>query len=386
MAAKQVLIVQCSAAAASAQQVAAALQRDVAGKLEKVCAAQAEEGKANLEVSKAQSILQAAQQNASSKHTLTVNVVQDAADAQSRTDTANRLASEARDKIFAAQEDLGKFTAALLPLKRSLDHMAADSAGSEGGTSDSKRGRPEDHASLRIFTVKSNDLVHVLAHMLHDSGPAVYDLQGKEMEYTSEENTTIPAGVTWRNGSITLRPSTKLYVDSPDVVFENIKLRGGKIGVCVRSGGSLTMTACEIRSCNTGVSMVGGGLLQASGLKLVDCDRFGFFLSGNSTAKLLGGEFTGNATGIYMMGNSSFLGTAMQMTGTAGHMIRLCDKAKLSLSGCNITLNPGEDPGDPPGESAGEHAVEQPGDVLGHLSSQVTLVMSTCVVNGELFV
>lgn len=196
--------------------------------------------------------------------------------------------------------------------------------------------------------VTSNSLGDVLDEMNAGNIPAVYDFQGRTMQYLRAGNPTILSkDVTWRNGTIALSRDRyggqSLGIESTGVVLKSITLSGGgEGGVRVVSGGSVTMTDCKVRDCFRGVQLEGNAVLVAKGLRVQDCSDSSFSLSGNSSAEVWDVKLIGASQGVHMTGDSSMAARSLHITCTQSHAISLHNRARLSMKKSSVTGNDGQ--------------------------------------------
>lgn len=196
--------------------------------------------------------------------------------------------------------------------------------------------------------VTSNSLGDVLDAMVAGNSPAVYDFQGRTMQYLRVGNPTILSkNVTWRNGTIALTKDRyggqSLGIESTGVVLTSITLGGGgEGGVKVVSGGCLTMTDCKVRDCFRGVQLEGNAVLVAKGLRVQDCSDSSFSLCGNSIAEVWDVKLIGASQGVHMTGDSSLNARRMQITCTSSHAVSLHNRARFSMKKSAVTGNDGQ--------------------------------------------
>lgn len=324
---------------------------------------------------------------------------------------AHKRAEETHIKASAAMEDLRLLTAAFKPLQLSLGLPTLDTKweAPQLGTSGTVMiAKP----SKQVILVTSNDLGDLLETIaLSDTSiPVIYDFQGREMKYKDKSNASLSINsMTWRNGKIMLPAETQLSLDvaCTGMVLESISVSGGG-GVRVLDGGSLTMTACEVQGSSnmglhlegtgtlvandvnvmkcikkgiylegsgslvatnvnvsdsegSGVALVGTCSMQASNLKVTKTE-YGIFLSGSSTAVLTGCDVGDTKYyGICMMGSSSMVGTRVRITGAGADVLNMAGEAKLALTGCSMRNNPGKP---------------------GVIKEKASLVLTRCLVEG----
>lgn len=182
-------------------------------------------------------------------------------------------------------------------------------------------------------------LEDILERMWHERDPAIYDFQGQEIQYHGNQNPTIrSAGVTWRNGTILLpRHVDSLTIAALGILFESITVVGGLHGVCITSGGCLTMVDCEIYDSRNGVFLDGDGNLVANTLKLVNCDH-GIRMEGESTAHIADCDISkASESAITMLEHSNMAGSRVHVTDGSRHGVCLCDRADLLLADSVLT-------------------------------------------------
>lgn len=266
------------------------------------------------------------------------------------------VAAEAQTQALLATLDLSQLNDSLLPLKRSMDGTGSDATGSQAQTSNRKRVRfaptsqppsplpppslplppPPQQLHQAPVCVESVDLGALIEQMQSNHGiPAVYDLQGMVMQYLQPGPPTIVSpGITLRNGTIQLRPNQSLEVESRGVTLHSVSVVGGNTGVIVSSGGSISMTACNIQDVEMGVWLMGNGTLEASNLNVTNARAGGLCMEGRSTATLSDSKLCGRGRLLFLDAQASASLTGCRLTSETGRPIAVYDEASLQLSGC----------------------------------------------------
>lgn len=254
---------------------------------------------------------------------------------------------EHNEDVAAYEAEIKHLTSALL-LKQSLGLIGQDFHGSGSNSArPSHRHHLNDNpkdlppAPTRVVQVTSDDLDLVLAQMRSRNAPASYDFQGRSMKFPSKESPIMYSdGVTWRNGTIMLKFTQDLVIFGTDVVFEAMHFMGGRRGVSLEDGASLTMTDCEVCNCDYGVTLLGNSSLVADGLKVTGFSHATICLKGSSSASLTEFELVTNrsgASGIELFGTSSLVGALGSIKSTAGKVISIDGSSKMALSRCDLT-------------------------------------------------
>ncbi|MEW5307297.1 MAG: hypothetical protein WDW38_001322 [Sanguina aurantia] len=373
MAASRLLVQQCETAQASAETAVDDLQSELAGRVEEADSAEAAATEALQAAAQAAATARAAQQAAADTRTAADVAQRGVVEVRGRKQAAQSRASAARGSLATATEGLRGLTARLQPLKRSLDAAengaggsTAEAGSSSSSSSGSKRGEtdePPAPAPAPVVLVGSKRVREVVALMQLSSIPTVYDLEGQTLSFPEGEGLRLHGRATLRNGRVDLGPAGMLQSHGSDVVLEFITVVGKLVGVVVM-GGSLTMTACEVRGCNTGVEVMGGSVFTASGLYLLDCGDVGIRLSGSSKASISTGTITGTGTaGISMCQHSSMAGAQMHITARENSAADVRHHANLALTGCTLVG-------------------QQPGERLVRVCDDGSVVITGCALNG----
>lgn len=314
MEAKKIRTQQCAAESASAKQKRVETQKGVAEAQRCLTEARKE---ADALMAQAQTCLAGAQQ----------------ADAAAQGEEA-----EAQNQIVLAQHNLKHLSNSLLVLTHSLEHPDQIFGDSQAGASSRKRPRTRMSPTAIMF-VSSNDLGAIIEKMNRDHIHMIYDFQGKVMKYLEAGDPTIKlSGVTWRNGTIHLSPAQTLVVQGKAVTLDSVSILGGTTGLTVPAGGSVSMTACEIRDAHRGVHLMGNATLEAICLKVRRSTLEGFRLEGSSTADIKDSDISGEGQkSIHMLGTSNMIGNHLLFRDITDHTLYLQDKSTATLSGCTLT-------------------------------------------------
>lgn len=170
----------------------------------------------------------------------------------------------------------------------------------------------------------------------------VCDCSGQVMTFRGAGDPTFLHPGKLRNATIQLRGGS-LTVKCRGVLLENVTVAGGARGVCVKLGGGVSMTDCEVRNCGVGVCVQGGSNLKASNLKVLDSTADAIYVKSGSSVTIMSCEIDGAGNhGICVSNSSRVVGSRMLITGVQGDVLSVTNAARLSLKQCTLTNNAGE--------------------------------------------